>query len=160
MALFAAAAAAGVLLPPAARATRSERRRSAANRLLAGGLLVGMIFVSNRAALYHHTRARDEASRRVIAALERYRDEQHAYPERLAQLVPTYIPEIPRPRIGLIDHEGENFRYTNFGDSFALEFTSILWMLCAYSPRYPFERDTMSTPAGRWTCEENPPPLW
>jgi hypothetical protein len=75
-------------------------------------------------------------------------------------LVPTYIPEIPRPRIGLIDHEGENFRYTNFGDSFALEFTSILWMLCAYSPRYPFERDTMSTPAGRWTCEENPPPLW
>jgi hypothetical protein len=124
MALFAAAAAAGVLLPPAARATRSERRRSAANRLLAGGLLVGMIFVSNRAALYHHTRARDEASRRVIAALERYRDEQHAYPERLAQLVPTYIPEIPRPRIGLIDHEGENFRYTNFGDSFALEFTS------------------------------------
>jgi hypothetical protein len=41
--------------------------------------------------------------------------------------------------MGLIPDADEVFTYSNFGDSYALEFSSVLWVQCAYSPPYAGE---------------------
>ena len=40
--------------------------------------------------------------------------------------------------IGLIRDEDDRFSYSNYGDSYALEFASVLWVQCQYSPPYEF----------------------
>ena len=52
--------------------------------------------------------------------------------------MPEYLAEIPRPQIGWLADESKEFDYSNFGDSYALEFASVQWVQCAYSPPYVF----------------------
>jgi hypothetical protein len=51
---------------------------------------------------------------------------------------PDYVEAVPRPAIGLIRDEDDRFSYSNYGDSYALEFASVLWVQCQYSPPYEF----------------------
>jgi len=152
--------------------------------LLAGVLMLGTVKAGQSQGEYFQAQARDAIAPAVIAALERYRADQEVYPLELSELVPAYLPGVPRPRVGWFEGAGEDFTYTDLGDSFLLEFSSVLWVQCAYSPAYeeeteeegeqpgPATRDEAATPAAgaggeqperlgaAWSCERKPPRLW
>jgi hypothetical protein len=117
---------------------RTPLTTSAISRVAAGALVILMVSVANESAQSNQVRARDETAKTVLLALEKYKKDHDEYPERLKHLVPDYLPELPRPQIGLILHEDDEFEYANFGDSYALEFASVQWVQCAYSPPYQF----------------------
>jgi hypothetical protein len=172
----------------AARGKRAARaaRAPAPVRILAGALLGATIFLSNWAGVRNHQIARNQTAPPILDALEAYRVEQGEYPEVLEDLVPGHLSEIPRPRMGWIAHDDERFTYLNFGDSYTLEFPSILWIQCSYSPPFSesyFDDDEgeldleeaepeepLDTGGGEdesglelggsWTCDTAPPRLW
>jgi hypothetical protein len=115
-----------------------EARRSGFYRFAAGALLLLAIFGSYRIASLSQRTARDETALDVLVALEAYKKDRETYPETLDELVPDYVAEVPRPAIGLIRDEDDRFAYSNYGDSYALEFASVLWVQCQYSPPYSF----------------------
>lgn len=115
-----------------------EARRSGFFRFAAGALLLLAIFGSNRAAALMQRAARDQTALDLLVALEAYKQERQTYPERLDELVPEYVAEVPRPAIGLIRDLDDQFAYSNYGDSYMLEFASVLWVQCQYSPPYSF----------------------
>jgi len=107
-------------------------------RAAIGVLLLAAIVGSDQAANAMQRRARDVTAVKVLEALEAYKKDNATYPESLNELVPKYLTEIPRPPIGLIRDDGDRFTYLNYGDSYALEFASVLWVQCQYSPPYEF----------------------
>jgi hypothetical protein len=115
-----------------------EARRSGVYRFTAGALLLLAIFGSNRVAAALQRAARDRTALDVLVALEAYKHDHDSYPETLDELVPDYVKEVPRPAIGLIRDDDDRFAYSNYGDSYALEFASVLWVQCQYSPPYQF----------------------
>jgi len=115
-----------------------EGRRSGLFRFTAGALLLVAIFGSSRIAATLQRTARDHTALDVLVALEKFKQERGTYPETLDELVPDYVAEVPRPAIGLIRDEDDRFAYSNYGDSYALEFASVLWVQCQYSPPYQF----------------------
>lgn len=147
-------------------------------RVAAGALITASIFLSNQAAVTAQERARDETAAQVVEALGAYHAAHGVYPDKLENLVPDQLGAIPRPRMGWIEHSNEEFTYSNFGDSFALEFSSVLWVQCAYSPPYAYEDDeyaddepefeasmpdVAAEPEGlaeAWSCESAPPKIW
>jgi hypothetical protein len=160
----------------AASARASDRAAAGGARIAAGALLAAAIFASNLSATRAQEVARDVTAARVLDALRSYREAEGGYPDELAQLVPEYLDEVPRARMGWIPHRHEEFTYSNFGDSFALEFASVLWVQCAYSPPYyetedeELEAEEEIIPdvaagedlglAEAWSCESAPPKLW
>jgi hypothetical protein len=141
---------AALLLAAAALAAWTARRAAgatAARPLLAAGILVlGAIQIGRWQGEWFLARSRDEIAPRVVAAVERYRAERGGYPDELRQVVPQYLPAIPLPRVGWFDDPDEAFNYINLGDSFLLEFPSVLWVQCAYSPAYREEGEEEETP--------------
>lgn len=165
-----------------------HRPPTGALRSGAGAILLAAITLSNAAGERNHRIARDETAALVTGALSAYHEKHDAYPEELEDLVPEELAVLPEPRIGWIRHDGDRFSYLNFGDSYALEFPSIQWIQCSYSPPYtdpyadadadgdePTEapvspraetRDvgTASGPGaelgGSWTCDSTPPKLF
>jgi hypothetical protein len=115
-----------------------EGGRSGATRLVAGALLLFAIVGANRLASALQRQARDSTALQVLVALEEYKKKHATYPETLEELVPEFLPEVPRPAIGVIRDEDDRFQYSNYGDSYALEFASVLWVQCQYSPPYEF----------------------
>lgn len=77
-----------------------------------------------------------ERAQVVIAAVERYQAQNDRYPDSLADLVPDFLPAVPRPRIT----PGE-FRYMKTPDDIQL----------MYSGLSPFERYTWSFQHNEWT---------
>ena len=116
----------------------TENQRSGLFRLAAGALLLVAIFGSSRIAATLQRVARDQTALDVLVALEAYKQARGTYPETLDELVPDYVEEVPRPAIGVIRDEDDRFAYSNYGDSYALEFASVLWVQCQYSPPYQF----------------------
>jgi len=96
------------------------------------------MFGSDRVAAELQRTARDQTATDVLGALEAYKKARQTYPEKLDELVPDYIAEVPRPAIGLYRDEDDRFAYSNYGDSYMLEFASVLWVQCQYSPPYQF----------------------
>jgi hypothetical protein len=121
----------------AARAPE-EGGRAGLVRLATGALLLAAILGSAQIAGGLQRRARDVTALQVLDALEKYKKDNATYPDSLDDLVPKYLAEIPRPPIGLIRDEDDRFSYSNYGDSYALEFASVLWVQCQYSPPYEF----------------------
>lgn len=78
-------------------------RRSARDAGIAAMTLVLWIgfAVGTFASVYGQTHLAKSRAGRVIAACEAYRTANGVYPENLQQLVPAYLPEIPRARIAL-----------------------------------------------------------
>jgi hypothetical protein len=169
-----------VAAPAALLAAVAGRRRAAPRALdfVAAGLLALLAVELGRwQGEYFLAKGRDEIAPRVTEALERYREDNGNYPFELTDLVPRYLPEIPRPRSGWLDSENERFIYTFLGDNFLLEFPGVVWVQCAYSPPYvevaededepqaaapdvaepPREREVLEA---SWTCESKPPRLW
>ena len=107
-------------------------------RFATGALLLVAILGSARIGGIMQQRARDVTALRVLDALESYKKDNGTYPDSLDALVPKYLAEIPRPEIGLIRDQDDRFSYSNYGDSYALEFASVLWVQCQYSPPYEF----------------------
>jgi hypothetical protein len=162
--------------------TRTRERDEAAylgwTQLAAAAFLVGLIFLSDRAANRDLVIARNEVAPILIDACEAYREARDDYPDELEDLVPDYMAEIPRPRIGLIRNNGEQFLYTNLGDSYILEFACAKWVQCAYSPPYHFGDPNAPDPnspgspdvaagensneslEGSWSCDPSLPKLW
>jgi len=116
----------------------NEARRSGLVRFAAGALLLAAIFGSSRIAASMQRAARDQTALDVLVALEAYKKDKGMYPETLDELVPEYVEEVPRPAIGVIRDEDDRFAYSNYGDSYALEFASVLWVQCQYSPPFEF----------------------
>jgi hypothetical protein len=162
----------------ATAAPRAPRRDAALPFLVAGLLILGSVKIGQWQGEFFQAESRDEIAPRVVAAIERYRTEHGSYPEELTDLVPAYLAAIPLPRIGWFDSSDETFLYTDLGDSFLLEFPSVLWVQCAYSPAYAEEdedEDEGAKTAGAagaekadesehleaaWSCERKPPRLW
>jgi hypothetical protein len=113
-------------------------RHAGALRLIAGALVLVAIFGSSRIAAFLQHRARDQTAMQVLVALEAFKKANGTYPETLEELAPDFVPEVPRPAIGLLRDEDDRFAYSNYGDSYALEFASVLWVQCQYSPPYEF----------------------
>jgi hypothetical protein len=159
-----------------ASARASDRAGVGAARIAAGVLVAATIFLSNLSATRAQELARDVTAAKVLDAIQSYRADKGSYPDDLAELVPGYLDQIPRARMGLVPHRNEEFTYSNFGDSFALEFASVLWVQCAYSPPYyeteddELEDEEEIIPdvaagedlglAEAWSCESAPPKLW
>jgi hypothetical protein len=153
-------------------AWRAREQRSSWAFLAAALLILGSVKAGQWQAEYFQAKARDEIAPALIAALERHRQDLGSYPYDLAELVPKYMPALPNPRVGWLSDPGEDFTYTNLGDSFLLEFASVLWVQCAYSPPYveEGEEDEPADVAGggesdrmleaSWSCERKPPRLW
>ena len=163
-----------------------EAARAGLVVLSAGVFAFLTINLSNRAATAYQTTARNQTATKVLLALKSFRQERGSYPDRLRHLVPDFFEEVPHPRIGLIRNEDDEFTYTNLGDSYLLEFSSVMWVQCGYSPPYdvanyseedleeddeePLE-DRPEDPElkalladhgldGAWNCEDAPPKLW
>ena len=115
---------------------REEARRAGLVVMAAGALAFLAIQLSNQAAISFQKTARNETAMKLLVALEDFRDASGSYPNRLTDLVPDVFEEVPRPRIGLILDEDDEFLYRNLGDSFLLEFSSVQWVQCGYSPPY------------------------
>ncbi len=114
-----------------------EAARAGLTVLAAGAFALFTIHAANRAAIGFQRTARNQTATRLLVALEDHREKTGSYPRRLAGLVPDFFDEVPRPRIGLIVDEGDEFTYRNLGDSYLLEFSSVQWVQCGYSP--PFD---------------------
>ena len=154
------------------RLAAREERSAARPFLVAAALILASIKAGQWQAEYFQAKARDEIAPQLIAALERHRQERGSYPSDLSGLVPQYLPGLPNPRVGWLADPGEDFTYTDLGDSFLLEFASVLWVQCAYSPPYVEEAEEDEPPdvaAGgsddrmleaSWSCERKPPRLW
>ena len=112
--------------------------RSGLVRFATGVLLLAAILGSAQIGGLMQRRARDVTALQVLDALESYKKENGTYPDSLDALVPKYLAQVPRPEIGLIRDEDDRFSYSNYGDSYALEFASVLWVQCQYSPPYEF----------------------
>jgi hypothetical protein len=169
--------------------SRDEAARAGAVALAAGLFAFLSIHLSNRVAIAFQTTARNETSTRLLVALDDFREAHGRYPKRLKELVPDILPEVPYPRIGLIRDEDDEFTYRNLGDSFLLEFSSVQWVQCGYSPPFniaeyseeDFEdgddeddeelEEVRVDPEleallaehgldGAWNCEDAPPKLW
>jgi hypothetical protein len=107
-------------------------------RLAIGAVILIAILGSAQVAGSFQRRTRDVTALQVLDALEAYKKGNGQYPDKLDGLVPKYLAAIPRPEIGLIRDEDDRFTYSNYGDSYALEFASVLWVQCQYSPPYEF----------------------
>jgi hypothetical protein len=107
-------------------------------RLATGAVLLLALIGSSRVGGVMQRHARDVRALQVLDALEAYKKAEGTYPEKLEELVPKYLAEVPRPGIGLLGNEDDRFSYSNYGDSYALEFASVLWVQCQYSPPYEF----------------------
>ncbi|MFI5315704.1 MAG: hypothetical protein ACHQ6T_08380 [Myxococcota bacterium] len=118
--------------------TPDSAARAGLVRFATGAVLLIAILGSAQAGAFMQRRARDVTALVVLDALEAYKKDNATYPDRLDALVPKYLAEIPRPQIGLIRDEDDRFSYSNYGDSYALEFASVLWVQCQYSPPYEF----------------------
>ena len=112
--------------------------RAGALRVAVGALILVAILGSAQIAASMQRHTRDVTALRVLDALEAYKKDHATYPDSLDELVPKYLAEVPRPEIGLIRDEDDRFSYSNYGDSYALEFASVLWVQCQYSPPYEF----------------------
>jgi hypothetical protein len=149
----------------------------------AAALVAALIYGSDQWAVWDQTRNRDRVAPPILDALEQYYEKNEVYPDDLEDLAPTYVAAIPTPRIGMIRHAGEQFLYTNLGDSYVLEFACAKWVQCAYSPPYragypgadPNSPDPNAGAGaaapdvaageeesleGAWSCEPRPPELW
>ncbi|MEE8557034.1 MAG: hypothetical protein V3T14_04020 [Myxococcota bacterium] len=171
---------AGVVLLPA---PANEFRYRGWTQVGAGALAFLLIFLSDQAVDRDLRIGRNEVAPVVLDALEVFKADNDEYPDNLEDLVPKYLAEIPRPRIGLIRHEGEEFLYTNLGDSYVLEFACGKWIQCAYNPPFsnlwggadpnladPNQLSAVPDVAageaeeepleGAWSCDSTPPKLW
>jgi len=162
----------------AALAALGRRAPRAFDFVAAGLLLLGAVELGRWQGERFLASSRDEIAPRVTEAIERYREDNGAYPSELTDLVPHYLPELPRPRTGWFDSKNERFLYTSLGESFLLEFPGVLWVQCAYSPPYQEELADEDEEAGEpaevaggppredlvleasWSCERKPPKLW
>jgi len=160
---------AGIIALLAGRRNEGERIPTALAFLRAGLVLLACIAIGQWQAEAFQADARNEVASTVITALDRYHEDHDCFPDELSNLVPDYLPEIPKPQIGWLRDEDERFTYIDLGSSYMLEFSSVLWVQCAYNPPYldlfedddacePAERDPSSD--GAWTCQTKPPQLW
>ena len=153
-----------------AREPRAARELAVA-QIAAAGLIAASVWIGNSSASATQARIRNETAAQVIAALEAYRIEHDIYPDGLEELVPAQLAQVPAPRIGIFEHDDEVFIYSSYGDSYALEFASVLWDQCQYSPPYVDEEEeggpeSAEDPGnddsleGSWSCGSAPPRLW
>ncbi len=69
----------------------------------------------------------------IIHALSDFRIENDAFPERLEELVPDYLKELPRPSVGFLNKQSFFYsRYEN-EDQFFIGFRCPAWMISHYS---------------------------
>jgi hypothetical protein len=116
--------------------SREQAARTGLVVMAAGAFAFLAIQLSNQAAVAFQKTARNETAMKLLVTLEDFRDASGSYPNRLSDLVPEFYEEVPRPRIGLFLDEDDEFMYRNLGDSYVLEFSSVQWVQCGYSPPY------------------------
>ncbi len=151
----------------------NSARALAVAQLAAAVLIAGSVWVGDWRAGATQAEIRNEKAAEIIAALEAYKGEHAGYPDRLEELIPAQLASLPAPRIGIFEHDHETFIFSNYGDSYALEFASALWDQCQYSPPYLYEDEEEyedeepedeepedESLEGSWSCGSAPPKLW
>jgi len=66
-------------------------------------------------ARYLNSDLAESRANKLIIAVEKYKETEKAYPDKLEQLVPKYIPSIPSAKIGIMSNN--SFGYTGNTDS-------------------------------------------
>ncbi len=117
----------------------ADLRSAGASRIAAALVIAVTVGASNWAAVSYQQMARDETAQTVLVALEKYKKDTGSYPEKLKELLPDYLDHVPEPTIGLIADEDDTFTYSKYSqEDYSLEFSSVQWVQCAYSPPYEF----------------------
>lgn len=91
--------------------------------------------IGERLVWINATEGSKKAAYEIIKALERYRNEKGEYPEKLEELVPQYLTQIPKDK-----SKRPFFKYCDFyyckseriDNYFTLTFPLPSWMLCTY----------------------------
>jgi hypothetical protein len=159
-----------------------DRRETLLNRGFHLGLAATLVFVPVFSG--HALAAGDYSVNRfvrapmVIDALQRHIKQEEFYPETLDELVEAgYLKGSTKPRIGfdILEHLGladeVNYRYSEYGSSFILEFDSTFWVQCAYSGNYYFDDEEeldeeeredaeLAEDLPEWTCLHKSPALF
>src|SRR5207248_10731498 len=68
--------------------------------VIAGGSLVVLYAVYKLVVIFVLTDENQPASEEIVAAAEVYKPSNKRYPEKIAQLQPKYLPQIPQPAPG------------------------------------------------------------
>jgi hypothetical protein len=69
----------------------------------------------------------------IIAAIERYHATTGAFPRTIAELIPTYLPSMPRSSMGF---NGSEYLIWTDPDGYRVEFALQGWNICAYDSRF------------------------
>jgi hypothetical protein len=107
-------------------------------RLAIGVALLLLIGATDWSARRFQAVARDATARDVLLALDGYHQKHGTYPDDLEELVGQGLDDVPRPQIGFWLDDDDRFLYTNYGDSYSLEFASVQWVQCTYSPPFSY----------------------
>jgi hypothetical protein len=85
-----------------------------------------------------HPARRLRGAKPVISALERYKAAKGHYPQKLAELVPEFVPSVPGDEV-----VGTTWSYAPKGNSFELGFMYVVFGVneCVYQPA-----------EGKWQC--------
>jgi hypothetical protein len=68
----------------------------------------------------------------IIDGADHFRARTGRYPTSSAELVPDYLPAMPRTKMGLL---GSDYYYATRGDGYSLSFELPAWMVCHYDSR-------------------------
>ncbi len=92
-------------------AIAQKQRRSQWFRV---SVIYGLMFLATMAVLQSNIRLAQRRADPVISAVNRYHSEQGHYPKTLGELVPRYLPSVPRAGFTLLSRD---FRYYPYHDN-------------------------------------------
>ena len=124
-----------LLLTLAATRRREHEARSRVVRWtsIAAGALVSL------AVIVGNNRLAERRARLIVAAVERYDADHHALPGSLEELVPTYLPNVPRAKLSFV---AATFDYWRHADESS---ATLMWVVMP-----PFGRRTYNFTEHRW----------
>lgn len=74
-----------------------------------------------------------EIAMHIISAIEKYHEDNLKYPDKLADLVPTNLPTLPKTKMRLYNHPDFYYSYNSDKDYYVIGFNTQPWMLCEYN---------------------------
>jgi hypothetical protein len=115
----------------------SLKRREIAKTRALKALVYLIMVVAISVAFFANNRLAEERAKGLIAVINKFQVEHNRYPLALEELVPTYLPSVPRANFTLTGR----FFYSGYGDS-----TSLM-----YYTYFPFARRYFRFKSQTWT---------
>lgn len=120
----------GVTIALASAISRKGRR----TRFLGVGAIYALLFVGTAGIILSNWRMAQNRAAPVIAAIDRFHSDQGRYPNSLGELVPAYLPSIPKAgftligrRFGYVDDRPQLYFPAMFHGVVAYDFPTCSW---------------------------------